>query len=150
MATTFTKLLVHYIFSTKNRVPIITPEIEPDLFAYITGISKELNCWILAINSVPDHIHILASMSKHVTVIDFMENVKKSSSFWIKAQGRSFADFHWQEGYAAFSIGESGVPALQRYIANQKEHHRKITFKEELIAFLKKYGIEYDERYIWK
>jgi len=150
MAGTFTKILVHHIFSTKNRVPSIAPEVEAGLFKYMVGISKNMQCWVMAINGTPDHVHILASMSKHCTVIQYMEDMKKDSSKWMKHQGAPFAGFGWQEGYGAFTIGASGVPALKRYIARQKEHHRTVTFQEEFLTFLKKYGVPYDERYIWK
>jgi REP element-mobilizing transposase RayT len=149
MASTFTKLLAHFIFSTKHRDPLITPAIEPDLHAYMVGITRNLDCWTMALNGTADHVHLLISMSKKITVIDLMENVKKDSSRWLNERKILPTKFHWQDGYAAFTIGESGVPGLTRYIQGQKEHHRTITFKEELLNFLKKYKVEYDERYIW-
>src|SRR5271154_2586308 len=149
MATTFTKLLIHFIFSTKNREPLITATIESDLHAYMVGIARNLDCWTLAINGTADHLHLLISMSKKLTVVDLMENVKKSSSRWLNENARLPTKFHWQDGYAAFTIGESGVAGLTQYIQRQKEHHRKMTFKEELVRLLKKYNVEYDERYIW-
>jgi REP element-mobilizing transposase RayT len=149
MATTFTKILIHFVFSTKRREPTIFPTVEKGLYAYMVGTIRNFDCWTLAINGTSDHLHLLVSMSKKVTIVDLMENVKKESSKWIKTQGREFAGFAWQEGYAGLSVGQSGVEALTRYIDRQKEHHRRMTFKEKLITLLKKHHIEYDERYIW-
>jgi REP element-mobilizing transposase RayT len=104
---------------------------------------------LLAIGGMPDHVHLLVSMSKKESAVKLMEVVKKDSSKWIKTQGPSFADFYWQEGYGAFSIGQSGVAALKAYIANQGEHHRRMSFQEEFLNLLKKYQVVYDERYIW-
>jgi REP element-mobilizing transposase RayT len=149
MATTFTKVLVHYVFSTKRRERLITPEIEGRLHAYMRGIAENHQCRVLAMNGTEDHAHMLISMGKTIAIADLMENVKKDSSRWIKEQGREFAGFSWQEGYAGFSVGESGLENVRRYIARQKEHHRRTTFQEELVMLLKKYNVAYDERYIW-
>jgi REP element-mobilizing transposase RayT len=149
MATTLTRILIHFIFSTKNRTPIITPQIEPRLHAYMRGISQNHDSPVLAMNGMPDHIHMLISISKNIAAADLMEDVKKDSSKWIKREGREFAGFRWQEGYAGFSIGESAVEQVRRYIANQKKHHRRTTFQEELILFLNKYNVAYDERFLW-
>jgi putative transposase len=150
MATTFTSILLHCIFSTKNRAALILPEIETQLHRYIGGIVGNHQCRQLCIGGTANHLHMLVSMSKNVTIVELMEDVKKDSSKWIKTQGPRFADFHWQEGYAALSIGESGVAALRSYIANQPQHHQQTSFEEELLLFLQKYGIPYDERYIWR
>jgi REP element-mobilizing transposase RayT len=149
MATTFTRLLVHIVFSTKNRAELIRPEIEAQLHAYIKGIAKNHGSPVLAINGTADHLHLLVSLSKRVALADLLENLKKDSSVWIKTQGPQYKQFYWQEGYGAFTIGESAVAALKRYIANQKTHHRKVSFQEELLVLLKRYQIEYDERYLW-
>jgi REP element-mobilizing transposase RayT len=149
MATTFTRLLVHIVFSTKNRAPLITPEVEEGLYAYMKGIAKNHASPVLEINGTSDHVHLLVSLSKRIAVADLLENLKKDSSLWIKTQGPQYKGFYWQEGYGAFTIGESAVTALKRYIANQKQHHRKVTFKTEFLTLLKKFRVEYDERYIW-
>jgi len=96
-----------------------------------------------------DHVHLLISQSKNLALSNLLKDVKGDSSLWIKSQGREFRYFHWQDGYGAFSFGKSDLPALQRYVASQKEHHKKQTFKEELILMLEENGIEYDERYLW-
>jgi REP-associated tyrosine transposase len=149
MAQTLVSLMVHVIFSTKNREPIITSEIEPELFAYMGGILKNHESRLLDAGGTADHIHLLVSQSKNLSLSSLMKDLKKDSSSWIKTKRRQFRNFHWQDGYGAFSIGKSDVPELKKYIAGQKEHHRKQTFQVELIEFLEEYGIAYDERYLW-
>lgn len=149
MAQTLTSLLVHIIFSTKYRQQIITPDIEPDLFAYIGGILRNNNSRLLTAGGTADHVHLLVSQSKTISLSELVMDVKKDSSSWLKTQDRRFRNFHWQDGYGGFSVGMSEVPRLKQYIAKQKEHHRKVTFQEELLQFLKEYEIEYDERYLW-
>jgi len=150
MAQTLVKNLLRIIFSTKNRDPLIVPEIESGLHKYMTGIIKGCDSKLLAINGTADHVHLLVSLSKNWALATLLEDLKGDSSKWVKKQGRQYRDFYWQEGYGAFSIGESTVPAVKAYIGNQKEHHRTVTFQEEFIQFLKKYEVEYDERYIWR
>ena len=150
MAQTLVSLLVHVIFSTKNREPFISPSLEPELFAYIGGILKNQNSRLLDAGGTADHVHLLISQSKNVSLSSLMKDLKKDSSFWIKTKGRQFDNFHWQDGYGAFSIGHSQIAALKKYISQQKEHHRKRTFQEELMAFFDEYGMEYDVRYLWK
>jgi REP element-mobilizing transposase RayT len=149
MSQTLTSLLVHLVFSTKHREPIITPEVEPHLFAYIGGILKNNQSRLLDAGGTSDHIHLLVSQSKNIALSALLKDVKGDSSLWIKSQGHEFRDFHWQEGYGAFSFGKGDLPKLRGYVATQKEHHRKRTFKEELIYLLEESGIEYDERYLW-
>ena len=149
MAQTLVSLMVHVIFSTKNRERIITPEIEPELFAYVGGNLKNHESRLLDAGGTADHVHLLVSQSKNVSLSSLMKDVKKDSSSWIKTKRISFRNFHWQDGYGAFSIGKSDIPELKEYIAGQKEHHRKRTFQEELIEFLEEYGVAYDERYLW-
>ena len=142
--------MVHVIFSTKNREPFITLEIEQELFAYVGGILKNHESRLLEAGGTADHVHLLISQAKNVSLSALMKDVKKDSSSWIKTKGRQFRNFHWQDGYGAFSIGRSDILELKKYIASQKEHHRKRTFKEELIEFLDEYGIAYDGRYLWR
>jgi len=149
MAQTLVSLMVHVIFSTKSREPLITPEIESELFAYIGGILKNHESRLLDAGGTADHVHLLVSQSKNLSLSSLMKDVKKGSSSWIKTKGRSFQNFHWQDGYGGFSIGKSDIPNLKKYIANQREHHRKRSFQEELIQFLDEYGIAYDQRYLW-
>ncbi len=149
MAQTLVSLMVHVIFSTKNREKLITPGIEPELFAYIGGILKNNESRLLDAGGTSDHVHLLISQSKTIALSALMKDVKKDSSSWIKTKGREFRIFHWQDGYGAFSIGQSDVLRLKKYIAGQKDHHRKRSFQEELVQILDEYGIEYDERYLW-
>lgn len=128
---------------------MIPGAIEPDLFAYIGGTCRRMESPLLAMNGTADHVHMLVSLGKTVAVSDLMLNIKRDSSKWIKERDAALREFGWQDGYCAFSIGESGVEALRAYIANQKEHHTTVDFKDEVRAFLRKYGIEWDERYIW-
>ncbi len=148
MAQTLVSLLVHVIFSTRNREPLITPEIEPELFAWIGGILKNHESHLLDAGGDADHVHLLISQSKNIPLSSLMKDVKKDSSSWIKTKDRRFRNFHWQDGYGAFSIRQTDIPELNRYIAGQKKHHRRRTFQEELIAFLDEYGMTYDERYL--
>jgi putative transposase len=149
MSQSLSSILIHLIFSTKNREPFITPEIEPELHPYMAKILRELKSPSLAIDGASDHVHILFSLGRVITIADVVEEVKTNTSKWIKTKGPEFRNFHWQRGYGAFSIGQSSVAALKRYIRSQKEHHRRVTFQEEYRKFLKAYGIEYDERYVW-
>jgi putative transposase len=149
MPQSLSAILIHLVFSTKNREPFITPSIETELHPYMAKIFRELKSLSLTIDGTSDHVHILFSLGRVIKVSDLIEEVKTESSKWIKTKGREFRNFHWQRGYGAFSIGQSNVIALKRYISNQKQHHRRITFQDEYRKFLKSYGIEYDERYVW-
>jgi REP element-mobilizing transposase RayT len=149
MPQSLANIPVHCIWSTKDRESFIKPEIEKELFSYMAAIFREYESPALAINGTENHVHALTVLSRKITVAKLIEEVKKSSSKWIKTKGAGYRNFYWQSGYAALGIGQSNVEALKKYIANQKEHHREQTFQEEYIAFLKKYGIEYDERYVW-
>jgi REP element-mobilizing transposase RayT len=149
MAQTLVCLRVHVVFSTKDRHPMITPEVEPELYAYLGGIIKNLDSRCLAAGGTSNHVHLLISQSKNMALSKLMEEIKKSSSKWIKTKGTALQTFGWQDGYGAFTIGQSQVEALQRYIAGQKDRHKKQTFEEELVTLLKKYQVDYDERYIW-
>lgn len=149
MPQSLSSILIHLVFSTKNREPFITPAIETELHPYMAKILRELKSPSLAIDGTNDHLHILFSLGRVIKVADLVEQVKTGSSKWIKTKGPEFRNFHWQRGYGAFSIGQSNVAALTRYIRNQKQHHRRITFQDEYRKFLTAYGIDYDERYVW-
>jgi putative transposase len=142
-------ILVHLIFSTKNRHPCLVPEIEPELHPYLATVFRVCESSALSIDGTPDHVHCLFRLARTQRICDVVEEVKKRSSKWIKTKGPSFKEFEWQRGYGAFSIGQSSVEAVKKYIKGQKEHHRVRTFQDEFRLFLKKYGIQYDERYVW-
>ena len=148
MAQSLSKILVHLIFSTKHREPLIPDAIRPRLHAYLVGILDNLNSPSLQTGGVSDHIHILSTLSRTISIAELLEQIKKSSSKWMKIEG-GVEQFAWQSGYGAFSIGESQVEDVIQYIQNQEEHHRKITFQEEYRRFLARYKIAYDERYVW-
>lgn len=149
MPQTLVSLMVHVVFSTKHRAGLITPEIEADLFAFMAGVLKNHDSRLLAANGTANHVHLLISQSKNIALSLLIQELKKSSSRWIKTRGTKFKNFQWQDGYGAFSIGESNVPALKQYIARQKEKHQKKSFESELVEFLRKYGIEFNEKYVW-
>jgi putative transposase len=148
MSHTYTNLLTHVIFSTKDREPLIVPALHDDLLAYLGGIVRELGGVLRAANARPDHVHLLCSLPPTVATADALRVVKTNSSRWVH-RDRQVLGFDWQAGYGAFSVSHSQTPAVVRYIGGQEMHHRHVTFQEELIAFLKKNGITYDERYIW-
>lgn len=149
MPQSLSSILIHLIFSTKNREPFLTPEIDTELYPYMASIFKAMKSPPLIINGASDHLHTLFSLSRVVTIADIVEEVKTSTSKWIKTKGKEFRNFHWQNGYGAFSIGQSQVPNVKRYIGRQKDHHRRVTFQDEYRKFLKAYDIDYDERYVW-
>ena len=149
MAHTFTNLLTHVIFSTKDRLPLLTPDLRPDMLAYLGGILRKLHGKVIELNARPDHVHGLLSLPPTLAVAEALRVLKSNSSLWVH-ETRRRATFAWQTGYGAFSVSQSNVPAVVSYIRNQDQHHRKLTFQEEFITFLKRHGIAYDERYIWE
>ena len=149
MSQTLVKMYTHIIFSTKKHQPFIKPDVEQELHSYIGGVIKQNGGIPFMINTMPDHIHILSTLPKNISLSKFLEEIKRNSSRWIKTKGKVYENFAWQGGYCGLSVSSSKTQAVSNYIANQKEHHKKMTFKEELIKFLKEYGIEYDERYLW-
>lgn len=149
MPQSLSRILVHIIFSTKDRQRFIKPEIEQELFAYIAVVLNEHDAQPIKIDGTEDHLHILCGLPRTTAVCDLLEKVKKRSSKWIKTKGPQYRDFSWQSGYGIFSVGESGLERVKRYITNQKKHHRIATFKDEFREFLDRYGIDYDEKYVW-
>ena len=149
MPQSLSSILIHLIFSTKHREPFITTQIETELHPYLASIFRGLKSPTLALDGTQDHIHALFSLSRVITIAALVEEVKTESSKWIKTKGVEFINFHWQKGYGAFSIGQTQVEDVKRYIRSQKEHHRRVTFQDEYRKFPKRYGIEYDERYVW-
>jgi putative transposase len=150
MSQSLAKNLIHLIYSTKNRVPILDAVTLPKLFAYKAGILKQWDSPAIVIGGAVDHVHLLFCLSKNHALKKVVEEVKKGSSIWLKDQGPEFQDFHWQNGYGAFSVSASNAPAVKRYVENQVEHHRKRSFQDEFREFLRRYGIAYDERYVWE
>jgi REP element-mobilizing transposase RayT len=148
MAQSLSKIIVHITFSTKNRQTFLNKAIRPKLYAYLTGILKKCESESILIGGVSDHIHILCTLSKNYSVSKVIEIIKKSSSRWLKEQSKMLSKFQWQGGYAVFSVSQSKVDETKEYIANQEEHHRKVSFSEELKGFLKKYKVDYKDEYL--
>lgn len=149
MSQSLVKNLVHLIYSTKQRRPWIPEAHQEGLYAYQAGIYKAWESPAIAINGIDDHVHALFSLSKNYALKKIVEEVKKSSSKWMKTDGPKNRYFQWQAGYAAFSVSQSNVDEVKRYIENQKQHHRKMTFQDELRALFRRHGVEFDERYVW-
>jgi len=149
MAQSLTKVYVHITFSTKHRYPFIDGNIEQELWAYLGGICKALECNPIRIGGHRDHVHICCLLSKKIAQMKLLEEIKKESSKWIKTKGRQYSNFYWQDGYGIFSVNPYEIEKVVNYIDNQYKHHTKRTFQDELVAFLKKYKVEYDNRYLW-
>ena len=149
MAQSLSRLHVHLIFSTKNREPILRDVVRDDLHRYMAEVLQNKGCPVVIINSTADHVHILFELGRTVSVGGAVEEVKTSSSKWMKTQGLDLARFAWQAGYGAFAVSESNVTAVRDYISNQEERHRTKTFQEEYRAFLERHKVAFDERYVW-
>lgn len=149
MSQSLVKNLVHLVYSTKHRELLIPKEHQAALFAYQAGIFKAWESPALVIGGVEDHVHALIALSKNQPLKKIVEEVKKGSSKWMKSDGPRIPQFSWQNGYAAFSVSQSNVEAVQKYIAGQEEHHRKVTFQDELRALFKRHQIAFDDRYVW-
>ncbi|CAN5402340.1 IS200/IS605 family transposase [soil metagenome] len=149
MGQSLVKNYSHIIFSTKHRQPFIQPPFDIELYAYIASICKTYEFIPLKVGGHVDHIHILCLLSKKNTLIKFMQELKSSTSKWVKTKGDNLKSFYWQDGYGSFSVGQDGLDGVIKYIENQNEHHKKKTFQEEYREFLNNYNVEYDERYVW-
>ncbi len=149
MSQSLSKLFVHLVFHIKNKNIPIGDEVKPDLFAYMGAVIKDNASIPIIINGTHDHVHVLCIMSKNIALAKLVEEIKRHSSRWIKTRGQQYKGFAWQGGYAGFSVSPSLHDKTRDYIMNQEKHHKKMTFKEELIMFLKEYGIDYNEKYLW-
>lgn len=149
MPQSLANIYIHLIFSTKDRHPFLTDTIRPALHSYLGQVGKTLDCPLILVNSVEDHVHILHRLSRTVTIAKAVEEFKKSTSKWLKSQSPDLAKFSWQSGYAAFSVSESNLESVTTYIQNQREHHRTKSFKEEFRDFLTKNKLTFDEQHLW-
>lgn len=149
MPQSLARIHIHLVFSTKNREPLITDPERDSLHRYMATVLQNLGCAPVLVNSVEDHAHLLFDLARTVSISQVVEDVKKSSSKWIKIQRPEFAGFSWQAGYGAFAVSESNVEIVRQYIADQREHHRTKTFQEEYRAFLQRHKVSFDERYVW-
>jgi putative transposase len=146
MPQSLVKILVHIVFSTKDRINLITTDIEDDLYGYIHGIVEKNGARLITANGTMNHSHFIVSLGRN-DVSELIGDMKRDSSLWIKKRG--IQKFYWQRGYGAFSIGQSQVPAVTRYIRNQKVHHKSQSYEDEFRALCRKYHVEFDERYCW-
>jgi REP element-mobilizing transposase RayT len=149
MGQTLVKNYIHIVFSTKQRKPLIRKDIEAELHTYLGGICNRLDCQILKAGGYTDHVHILCMLSKNIPLAKLVEEIKSHSSKWMKTKSPAYKDFYWQNGYGAFSVKPSEVDHVMDYIERQHEHHDTIRFQDEYMAYLEKYGMEYDSRYVW-
>lgn len=149
MPQSLSYLLTHIVFSTKDRAPVLDATVRSALHAYLATVARNVDCECFRVGGVADHVHLAVRLSRTITMAQLIEELKTSSSKWLKTQSPALSAFAWQRGYGAFSVGPSDLDALLHYIDIQEEHHRTRTFQDEYRAFLKKYGIDYDERYVW-
>jgi putative transposase len=151
MSQSCVQIYLHIVFSTKDRQPFLTDRrTRLDMHAYLAGTAKRLGCPAIVVGGVEDHVHMLCRFSKASKLVDLVRELKRESSKWVKQGRPEMAQFHWQSGYGAFSVGQSQVDQVKAYIRNQEAHHRQATFQEEFRQFLTKYQIEYDERHVWE
>ena len=150
MPQSLANVLLHIIFSTKHRQPFLKKAEDRDaMTGYLVGTLQNIKCPSLIVGVVSDHVHILCNLSRTLSIAQLIEEIKTSSSAWIKNQGPHLEEFHWQNGYGAFSVSQSNAPEVKRYIENQEEHHHGCGYKAVLLELLKKHEIDYDERYLW-
>ena len=149
MPQSLAKNYVHITFSTKNRYAFFENDFQKELFSYLAGACHNMESFPLIVGGHKDHIHILCNLSRKIALMKFMEEIKTHSSKWIKTKGNLLSNFYWQNGYGAFSVNPTEVDIVIDYIKNQERHHLKRTFQDEYRAFLKKYNIDYDERFVW-
>jgi REP element-mobilizing transposase RayT len=150
MAQSLSQLFVHIIFSTKMRLPFLSKdEILQETHAFLAATCVDLKCPSLAVGGVEDHVHILCSMARTMAAAGLVKELKRQSSIWLKSRDPELQGFYWQEGYGVFSVSPSHLSAVRSYIQNQKEHHKTELFQDEYRRILRKYEIEYDERYVW-
>jgi len=150
MAHTYTNLLIHVTFSTSGRTPLLTDAIRSDVHAYLGGILRELDAAAIAIGGTADHVHLLIRLPANLPLADCLRIAKTNSSRWVKERWPERRSFAWQGGYGAFSVSESNRAAVIRYIRDQVQHHRRISFQDEFFALLKNHRVDFDERYLWQ
>jgi putative transposase len=149
MPQSLANVILHIVFSTKHRHPFIDAPVEELLHKYLGGICRELGCPSHAIGGVEDHVHVACSLSRTLAISKLVEELKTGSSKWMKSKGARYGEFAWQNGYGAFSVGQSQLEDLRRYIGNQRQHHQAASFQDEYRCLLRKYDVDFDERYVW-
>jgi putative transposase len=148
MSQSYVQFYVHIVFHTKNNIKFIREDTETELYAYIGGILKNLRSIPIKIGGTTDHLHMLCTLPKTMCPADLVEEVKKSTSKWLKTKGSGYRNFYWQDGYGGFSVSSHDINIITNYISNQKEHHKKISFMDEYRQLLKEYGIAFEEKYL--
>lgn len=142
---------IHLVFSTKNRIPFLRNEsLRGEMLAYLGGASKTLGCPPLIVGGTEDHIHMLCRLGRTITQSDWVKEIKRVSSAWIKERDPKTKDFAWQAGYGSFSVSSSNLEQVREYISRQGEHHRRQSFQDEYREFLRKHGMEWDEQHVWE
>lgn len=149
MSQSLADIILHIVFSTKDRQPWIEPEIESELFAYICGICHKLGCIVIRINGTSDHIHILLLLGRTASPSKLISGIKSNSSRWIKTKGRCYQKFAWQNGFAAFSVSRPAISKVINYVTFQKKHHKTVTYKSELLSILEKAQVNFRKEYLW-
>ncbi|MBN1866842.1 IS200/IS605 family transposase [Candidatus Sumerlaeota bacterium] len=149
MPQSLAKVYVHAVFSTKERMACLTPALCAELYPYAATVLGNMDCPCIQVGGAADHVHILCALSKTLSVADFIEEIKKPTSKWLKRKGAAFGRFQWQNGYGAFSVSQSQARRVTEYIRNQPQRHKRLTFQEEFQALLRKHEIPFDERYVW-
>ena len=150
MPQSISRVVLHTVFSTKARVPAFqSAAFRGEVHSYLGGCAKTLDCLPIRIGGASDHVHVLATLARTISIAEFVKEVKRVSTGWIQERGGLFRQFRWQTGYASFSVSESDVPIVVRYIEGQDEHHRVVTFQDEYREFLRVHGEKWDERYVW-
>jgi putative transposase len=149
MPQSLSKVILHIIFSTKNREPWLDSDVRPRMHAYLATICRDLGAELVHVGGVADHVHIVTTLPRTLSQAQLIEQIKKASSKWIKPFDTRYRDFFWQKGYGAFSVSPSQLEAVLQYIETQQEHHRTRTFQEEYRELLRRHGIDFDERYVW-
>lgn len=149
MPQSLSLVIIHVIFSTKDRHPFLDPDTRHKLHAYLATVVRNAGCEAYRVGGIADHVHLAIRLPRTLTIADLVQELKTASSKWLKTLSPSLAAFAWQRGYGCFSIGPSDLDALKHYIDSQEAHHRTRTFQDEYRMFLNKYGVEYDEAYVW-
>ncbi len=149
MSQSLAKVYLHLVFSTKNREPVLADAWRDELFNVLGGTANNLGCQSLIVGGVADHAHMLFQLGRTISIADAAGKIKSASSAWVNQTRGLSAEFHWQGGYACFSVSQSNVEAVREYIRRQAEHHARQSFQDELREWLRRYEIEWDERYVW-
>ena len=140
---------LHVVFSTKHRSSLITPDLRTELYPYLAGILQKKNCDVIQIGGMPDHVHLLFTLGRTVSIAELVRDLKSDATKWIKEKRRERSEFSWQAGYGSFGVGPRDVDMIVRYIQNQETHHKQVSFQDEFRKLLREHNIEWDERYVW-